>query len=163
VCPLRAPTVEVRSNRLRTDKHLNGSEAMIRFEDDEYHDDRIFVLHICRCTAESSTDDTTSTTVYHDSAPADARWCVITLRNTRHYPAVRADNFDSYHAARTYLEQVEPTTPLVSLGGSSPQIPLPYDAFAKWKAEHDLSEYDPSSIYAAGDTNRREILISKRI
>ena len=70
------------------------------------------------------------TVIYHEAAPAEHLWCLITYRNTPGYPAVRVDHFQTRDEARSYMERTEPTVPLISLGGSSPRRPLPYAEFA---------------------------------
>lgn len=83
----------------------------ISFRGDVYNDDGMFVLHVCKCAISDGEADTTSTTIFHDSAPAHHKWCIVTYRNTANYPATRVDHFDSLDQARAYLEQVEPTVP----------------------------------------------------
>src|SRR3979411_2982362 len=95
----------------------------IPFDSQLYNDDRIFVLPISRCKATVDSDGIVTTTIYHDSPPADAKWGLVTYRNTERYPAVRGDDFRSLEEARAYLERVEPTVPLISLGGVSPEVP----------------------------------------
>lgn len=134
----------------------------IPFGGESYNDDRMFVLYLCKCTIVDEDATTVSTTICHESAPDDHKWCVVTYRNTVRYPAVRVDHFDSSEKARAYLEEIEPTVPLVSLGGNSPRIPLSYDKYLEWKAANQLREYDYASMYSAGGYNHREIVISPK-
>ncbi len=133
----------------------------ISFQGEFYNDDRMFVLYVCKCTLADGDADTVATTIYHDSAPAGHNWCIVTYRNTARYPAVRVDHFDSLDQARAFFEQVEPTGPLISLGGISPSIPLSYDKYVEWKVENQLKEFEYTSMYFPGGKNNREILITK--
>jgi hypothetical protein len=132
----------------------------LQFEGDTYNDDRMFVLHICRCTVERRADGTTATTVYHDAAPPDSRWCLVTYRNTPTYAAYRVDHFDSLALAQEYLVQVEPTVPRLSLGGESPAEPLPYQEWVAWKAANGLKEYDHEALHP-DESDLPETLISE--
>ena len=131
------------------------------FQGEAYNDDRIYVLHIARCSVAPGPDDTTVTTIYHGNIPDDALWCLVTYRNTARYPATRVDHFDSQAEARSYLERVEPTVPRVSLGGRSPDDPLAFDAWNDWKVANGLKEYDYQTMYSPGGSNPSETLISK--
>ena len=108
------------------------------FQGGRYRDDRIFVLHLSRCTIEAGADDTITTTIYHESPPSHAGWCVVTYRNTQRYPAFRVDPFAGHAEALQYLHTVEPQVPLVSLGGRSPSHPMQYDEFAAWKIKNGM-------------------------
>jgi len=126
----------------------------------EYHDDRMYVLHICRCKA-SLKGDCTETTVYHESPPPDARWCVLTYRNIRGYPGIRVDHFDTFEEAQAYQMRIEPLTPLVSLGGRTHQKPLSCQAFMNWKKTNGLEEFDYRAVYTPGGANPKEIILTK--
>src|SRR5262245_54616548 len=115
--------------------------AKLFFEGQDYNDDRIYVLHLCRCTVDNAGQALERTVIHHESPPENAKWCLATFRNTERYPAVRIDRFDSVEEARAYMEKIEPTTPLVSLGGRSPSAPLSYDKFVAWKQSHGLKQY----------------------
>ena len=134
----------------------------IPFRGETYNDDRMFVLYLCKCAIEDGDDNTVTTTICHESAPEDHKWCIVTYRNTARYPAIRVDHFDSFEPARAYLEKIEPTVPLISLGGESPRVPLSYDEYAQWKAANQLREYDYASMYSAGGHDHREVVISPK-
>lgn len=134
----------------------------VEYEGETYHDDRMFVLHLCKCTVAASEDETFTTTIYHEKAPAEYKWCLATYRNIARYPASRVDDFDSLKAARAYMERVEPTVPRISLGGRSPRPPLPYNQWVEWKAKNQLNDYDYKEMFSRGGTNPREFVISRR-
>jgi hypothetical protein len=134
---------------------------LIEFNGEHYHDDRMYVLYLCKCT-EKIQGDNIATTIYHESAPADAAWCLVTYRNVERYMAVRVDPFESKQAALEYMRGVEPTMPLISLGGSSPVHPLNYDDFVQWKKDNDLKEYDYKSMYLPGTANPMEVMFRQR-
>ena len=133
--------------------------ARIAFDGDLYNDDRMFLLHLCQCTSTRASDGSVSTAILHEGAHADSEWCVVTYRNTSRYPAVRVDRFKSRADAQLYLEEVEPTAPLVSLGGQSPRQPVPYQQYVAWKESQGWEEYDYRRMYQPGGDHRREILI----
>lgn len=134
----------------------------VEYEGETYHDDRMFLIHLCKCTVAASGGGTFTTTIYHEKAPADYRWCLVTYRNVARYPPFRADDFDSLEAAREYMERIEPTVPRISLGGQSPRTPLPYQEWVEWKAENQLKDYDYKEMFSKGGTNPREFVISTR-
>jgi hypothetical protein len=133
--------------------------AGIVFGGDLYNDDRMFVLHLCRCTSARASDGSVSTTILHDGGDPDSEWCLVTYRNTSRYPAVRVDRFKSQADAQFYLEEVEPTVPLISLGGQSPRQPLPYQEYVAWKKRQGWEEYDYTRMYPPGGDHPREVLI----
>ncbi len=134
----------------------------VEFEGKTYHDDRLFVLGICKCTIREVDAETVETVIYHEDAPANHIWCIVTVRNTARYPMARVDHFATEEEAHNYMRHVEPTTPRVSLGGASPVPPPTYDEFVAWKAANHLEDYDYRKLYARGGTNPRELVLSRR-
>jgi hypothetical protein len=79
------------------------------------------------------------------------------------YSAARVDHFETFTAAEDYTKRIEPTVPLISLGGQSPRRSLPYDEFLKWKSENNFKEYDYRKMYLPGGAgNRKEVMYSRR-
>jgi hypothetical protein len=58
-------------------------------------------------------------------------WTVVTRRNCEDFPPFRVDEFSTKDEAIKFIEEVEPTTPLISLDGKSPFTPLPYIEYCK--------------------------------
>ncbi len=139
-----------------------GAMNGIQFNGETYNDDRLFVLYICKCTVNTVEGDTVETTIYHEKAPEAHKWCLVTYKNIAKYPAVRVDHFESLKAAEDYMKKVEPTVPLISLGGQSPRSPLPYDQFVKWKVKNQLKEYHHKKMYLSGGANPREVVYSNK-
>lgn len=135
----------------------------VGFNGETYHDDRMFVLHVCKCTVVVKDDDILETTIYHEDAPYNHKWCLVTYRNVKRYPAIRVDHFDSFETACAYKKNVEPTVPLISLSGRSPGTPLPYNKFIQWKEKNNFKEYDYKKMYFEGGSNRKEIIYSKDV
>jgi hypothetical protein len=135
---------------------------MVEFDGETYFDDRMFVLHVCKCTVAALDAQTLETRIFHEEAPPDHQWCLVTYKNTTGYPAVRADHFGSLEDARAYMEGVEPTVPRVSLQGRSPRTPLPFGKYADWKTKNGLKDYDYKQAYLPGGENPQEIVISRR-
>lgn len=130
----------------------------IEFQGEHYFDDRMFVLYLCKGTVEiePSDDGVVWTKIYHEKAPDNHIWCVATYRNCHRYPLYRVDSFYKKEDAEKYLKEIEPETPLISLGGRSPVSPLSYEAYSDWKQKNGLKDYDWKSLYSPGGTNASE-------
>jgi hypothetical protein len=133
---------------------------MIEFNENKYFDDRIFVLYLCKGTVkiEPNDDGAVWTTIYHESPPSDHIWCVVTYKNIQIYPIYRVDSFHNKEDAIAYIKQIEPETPLISLGGKSPENPMQYDEYVEWKKKNNLQDYNWKSLYSAGGINASEII-----
>ena len=53
-------------------------------------------------------------------------WAVTTRRNIDGFPPFRVDDFPTKEEAIEFIHRIEPETPRISLGGRSPEKPLPY-------------------------------------
>jgi hypothetical protein len=133
----------------------------VEFNGEYYRDDRMYVLYVCKCTEDVQRDHV-ATTIYHEEPPPNSKWCLVTYKNVERYMAVRVDTFDSKQDVETYMSSLEPTVPLVSLGGRSRNPPLSYEEFARWKSEQGFEEYDYKKMYMPGGENPRETIICKR-
>lgn len=102
------------------------------FNDRQYNDDRMFVMFLARCTI-SEDEEFIITKIHYENILPNFKWCVATFRNVERYTAYRVDSFDSELEALEYLEAVEPETPLISLNGHSPEIPLSFNEYCTWK------------------------------
>ncbi len=122
-----------------------------------YHDDRMFVLYVCKCTEEIR-DDLIATTIYHEESPENHKWCVVTYKNVTRYNPTRVDCFDSEGEAIAFRKRVEPQVPLISLDGKSPHALLPYDQFVSWKERNGFKEYDYKKMYLPGGSNPKETM-----
>ena len=126
----------------------------IKFNCEYYRDDRMYVLYLCKCTEEIENANV-ATIIYHENPPPDSKWCLVTYKNVERYMAVRIDTFESKQEADEYLERIEPTVPLISLGGRSRNPPLSYEEFTKWKSEQGFEEYDYKKMYTRGALVRK--------
>ena len=72
----------------------------------------------------------------------------------------RVDAFSAREKAEEYQMIIEPTTPLVSLGGE--QSRMSYDRFVDWKNQQGLQEYDYKKMYLPGGENHMETITIKR-
>ena len=131
---------------------------MITFQGKQYFDDRLFVLYLCKGKVDPESDGLIATTIYHEQAPEEHIWLVVTYKNYHRYPLYRIDHFYKKEDALSYIKLVEPETPLVSLGGSLPRPPLSYDDYLAWKKKNNLKDYDWESLYTAGGSNAQEII-----
>lgn len=132
----------------------------IHFNGHEYFDDRMYVLHLCRATVETTpdSDGVVWTTIYHESHPKEFIWCLVTYKNYKGYPISRVDHFREKEAAQRYLEAVEPQVPLISLQGNSPLVPLTFRAFTDWKIANRMKDYDYKMVFSPDGSNHREIV-----
>jgi hypothetical protein len=128
----------------------------INFQGTNYFDDRLFVLYLCPGTVEIQDDGMVVTTIYHEQAPVGHVWCVVTYRNTNRYPLHRVDIFYKKDDAINYIKKIEPETPLISLGGKSPDHPMSFEEYSRWKKENGFKDYDWKSLYSHGGSNARE-------
>ncbi len=95
--------------------------------DEDYLDDRMFVLEVQRTLSGSAI-----------KAEHQETWSVITYRNVRGYPPFRVDPFDTRAEAVHYLRRVAPQSPRVSLNGSAP-VPAPsWSEYQNWLEENGL-------------------------
>ena len=132
---------------------------MKSFNGQLYYDDRLFLLHPCLGTIEIE-GDLVTTTIYHETAPPAAKWCVVTYRNCERYPAFGVSHFETKDHATAYIDMIEPTTPLISEGGSSSRMSR--EAYAAWKLDCGLGGYDYRKCYQPGGSNPRETVIQTR-
>ena len=129
----------------------------IEFEGQKYFDDRLFVLYLC--AGKVKIDDKEGvvwTEIYHENPPKDHLWCVATYKNCQRYPLYRVDSFYKKEDAIAYIKQIEPETPLISLGGKTPENHLPYEQYLEWKRKNNLHDYDWKSLYSTDGTNSSE-------
>jgi hypothetical protein len=130
----------------------------IEFQGQRYFDDRMFVLYLCKGTVEIEPDNdgVVWTKIYHEKAPDNHIWCVVTYRNCNRYPLYRVDSFYEKKVAEKYIREIEPETLLISLGGEPPTLPLAYEDYSDWKQKNGLKDYDWKSLYFTDGTNASE-------
>ena len=130
----------------------------IHFNGFDYHDDRMFILYLCKATLDTTPNPERIhwTTIHHEGAPAGHLWCVATYRNSNGYPIFRVDHFRKREDAISYMMIVEPEVPLVSLNGLPPSKPKSFQEFTDWKNANGLKEYDYRTVFTPGGTNPRE-------
>ncbi|MDO8466794.1 MAG: hypothetical protein Q7S83_01500 [bacterium] len=130
----------------------------IKFEGQDYFDDRIFVLYLCKGTVEiePGPEGSVWTRIYHEKAPNDYIWCVVTYRNCNRYPLYRVDSFYKKEDAEQYIKKIEPETPLISFGGKPSKSPLSYEEYSEWKVKNGFKDYDWQSLYFSDGTNASE-------
>lgn len=138
---------------------MNQSKT-IEFQGQNYFDDRLFVLYLCKSTVEIEPDNdgVVWTKIYHEQAPTNHTWCVATYKNCNRYPLYRVDNFYKKDDAMAYMKQIEPETPLISLNGKSPLRPASYEDYLSWKKEKGFKEYDWQSLYSPDGMNAYETI-----
>ena len=133
----------------------------INFQGDDYFDDRLFVSHLCKSTVNIQQDGFVVTTIYHEEAPANHFWCVVTYRNCNRYPIFRVESFHKKDDAIAYIQNIEPTTPLISLKGNSPKHPLSYEDYCIWKKSNAFKEYDYKPLFSSNGANPRELVFQR--
>lgn len=107
-----------------------------------YFDDRVFILDLQQATKNGQ-----------------SVWAVTTRRNVQGFPPRRVDDFKTKEAAISYLKQVEPSTPRISLGGHSPSPEPTYEEYLAWcKSEGILSSME---IHRLNQRNRGEMIIEE--
>lgn len=136
----------------------------IKFDGQNYYDDRLFVLYLCPGKVEIEDGDGGAvwTSIYYENPPENHIWCVVTYRNYDRYPLYRVDSFYKKEDAEAYIRKIEPETPLISLGGKSPLNPLSYEDYILWKKERNLKDYDWKSLYSPDGSNAQESIGQSR-
>lgn len=138
-----------------------NTDNTIKFQGQDYFDERLFVLHLCEGTVNIQSDGIVVTTIFHDQAPQNHLWSVVSYRNCIRYPIFRVDSFHKKDDAVSYMQNIEPSTPLISLDGNSPQIPLPYEEYSQWKKKNSFKEYDYQNLFSSEGANPRELIFQK--
>lgn len=143
---------------------MNKSKT-INFQEQEYFDDRMFVLYLCKGKVDITPDSNGIiwTTIYHEESPDDHIWCVVTYRNCPGYPIASVRHFVHEITAITYIWDTEPTSPLISLNGNSPKVLLPFDyqKFRAYKRRNNFIEFDYKKVFTPGGTNAEEIVAQR--
>lgn len=132
----------------------------IEYQGEQYFDDRLFILYLCKgaIKIEEGDDGAVWTTIYHENPPENHVWCVVTYKNYNRYPLYKIDSFHKKEDADDYIKKIEPMTPLISLGGVSPEKPLTFEKYCAWKKENNLKDYDWKSLYLPGGSNAEECI-----
>ena len=124
----------------------------------EWFDDRLFLTSISPATIKRTDEGLIETTIFHDTMPEDPIWVVVYYRNQPRFAIVGTYHFKNRPDADRYRQIVEPTTPLQSLDGKSPQAPLPYSKYLQWKKENGFLDFSPERAYSSPGENRRETI-----
>ena len=132
---------------------------MIEYNKQMYFDDRLFVLNLCRGKVERLADGKIETTIIHEDDTVDLIWCLATYRNCDNYPLFSLNHFETQSDALKYRNLIEPTVPLISLSGQSPQSPPAYADYLIWKRKSGFSDYDYKKANLHGGKNHRESVI----
>ncbi len=145
-------------------KNRAGSKGRtIHFRGQEYYDDRISVLHLCAATVKPNEEGLIVTTIYHDQPPDDHIWCVAFYRNFANYPLYSVTHFSKKEDAITYVKEIEPWTPLVSLNGNEPLHPVSYEEYLSWKEKNNFKEYNFKTVcLLPGGTNGVEHIVQTK-
>ena len=140
---------------------------MIEFEGKFYRDDRLFVLYVARCYLAPPDKGMANSTIFHKeprSVPSPGvqdLWCVVTYRNTERYPLYRLDHFQSKRLAERYLQDIEPATPLVSLGGKSIEPVSSSEEWASRKEKLGWQDFDYRLVYPPDSNHPYETISMK--
>jgi len=120
--------------------------------DENYNDDRMFVLEISRVK-------TRSFNAYHDGdggvrhgkeSPWQWVWSVCARRNTPRYPPVRSTSFQTHEEALDYYKIAIVETPLLSLDGKAPSPVPSLDDYSQWLNAEGL--FDPLLNPSSGNS-----------
>lgn len=134
---------------------------LVEFAGDFYRDDRMYVLHLAKCTEKEEVDHV-ATTIYHEDPPQGAKWCLVTYLNNERYRATRVDKFETQSEAEAYMRHIEPTVPLISLGGQPPTHPMSYEDFCVWKRDRGMKDYDYKEVFSQEGENPMELIFRRK-
>ena len=122
---------------------------------ESFHDDRVFILNVCKVTAEL-VDDQRCTTIHHENAPEDHVWAVVYYKNSGSYPPSKIDFFRTEEEAQDFYRAVAPQCPRVSLGGRPPEAEQSFEEYSAWLRSNDWHEYDYRAVFGGEGKNAKE-------
>ena len=96
-----------------------GKSQNIKFQDEIYRDDRIFVMNLSKGKVEINN-------------VTFQKFILVTYRNSVKLVATRANHFDTKEDAENYIKKVEQESPLISQNGQSLPVPNNVDAWEFW-------------------------------
>ena len=94
---------------------------MIEHNDEEYRDDRLFVINLTECNI-----------TYEETGETVIKWTLRTYRNTQQLQPLKDNHFQSKQNAIDYLKEVEYQCPLISNEGEPLDIPKEADKWLYW-------------------------------
>ena len=127
--------------------------------DEVLFDDRLFLVSIFAEHIIKNAEGHIETKIHFDQEPPEPIWIVVYYRNQPYFPIFGTYHFANQDDALRYKAIVEPTTPLKSLGGTSPSCPMKYPDYVNWKKLNGFSDFSPDRVYTPGGENRREIIM----
>jgi hypothetical protein len=132
-------------------------------EQQQYLDDRMFVLGVWPVRLAKDAEENHQTVIFYDVVPPQpSLWGMATYHNVEGYPIAGINHFDHEDRARAYKAGIEPSIPLTSLGGQSPNSPMNPDDFAAWKAENNLGDFDPDKAPRLSGKDRGDIVVQTK-
>lgn len=130
---------------------------MYELNGEVFHDDRMFLLHVCKVTVERAGDQR-CITIHHEQAPEDHDWGVVYYKNSGSYPAHKTDFFETEEEALEFYHKVAPQCPRVSLGGRGAGPAFTFQLYSAWLHENGWHEYDYKAIFGGEGKNAKERL-----
>jgi hypothetical protein len=131
-------------------------------ETETFLDDRMFVLGVYPARLAKDKEENHQTVIFYDKTPDTGLWTVLTFRNVADYPLVGVAHFEREEHARAYKDGIEPSIPLTSLGGQSPQTRMTPDDFAAWKEEMGFKDFHPDNAPRLVGEDRGEIVMQTK-
>lgn len=123
-----------------------------------YLDDRLFRLAVVPAALKKDKSGAHQTILFYEDQPEGAFWAVATFRNVAGLPLVGVNHFETREQAQAYRDAVEPSVPLASLGGQSPNPPLSQADYALLKTERGFAELDPGTDFAGQDRKAEAVV-----
>lgn len=115
---------------------------MFLWHGEVYNDDRIFILDL---------QETKKKNIFI--------WAVVTRRNCTGFRPFKVNEFHSKKEAIEFIVSIEPSTPLISLSGKSPQTPLGYEAYCAELKKQGLSS--ALEIYGLNKNHGGELILEE--
>ena len=136
---------------------------VVRYEGQEFFDDRLTVSLIAPCVLERESDDLFKTTIYHERVRegVDASWCVMVMLNTAGYRLIHLLNVPTEEFARTVHEIVECSTPFASLDGRRlpPEKRGSLASFRSEMARKGIAPFSYEALFSPGGENAQEVVM----
>jgi hypothetical protein len=133
------------------------------YNEEEYRDDRMYIMAIFPADVESDEDGNAVTTIFYDKRESESIWSIVTFKNTIVYRLISVMHFRSLEDAIRYKALVDPTVPLITQKNTSNIEFKSQEIFEEWKIRNNLKEFDYRDLFMDGSgENPRDIVIQKK-
>ena len=112
----------------------------------KYYDDRMYLMHICKCRTLEQ-EGLEVTTLYHEDAPKGFHWAVAIFENAELYRIYDVVHHSNEKEANQFFVFNAPMVPRVSLGAMQPEEKIDFAEYSSWVTENKLDEYNYLTVF----------------